>query len=315
MGFEGLLGNHRLKENLQLSIRRNRLSHFYLISGPEGSGKKTLARLLAAAIHCRGQEKPCLSCPACRKVMQNTHPDLITVVDPEHKNVAVKIVREMREDMFIRPNESDRKIYVFPQSLGIEGQNALLKILEEPPAYGVFLLLADNPETLLPTIRSRCTELKLVGLEEPILRQTLQKDHPEASPEEISGAIARSGGFLGQARALLEADALFAPQTQAFLNAFSQKNSLELVRTLAPMEKLKRDQFVPVLEQWVQVLENALLCHNGVPASYAGARQVSASRGSRELMGAIEEIKKCIEYAQGNVSVAAICGHLQWALR
>lgn len=315
MGFEGLLGNHRLKENLRLSISRGRLSHFYLISGPEGSGKKTLAKLLAAAIHCKGQDKPCLSCPACRKVMQNTHPDLITVVDPEHKNVAVRIVREMREDMFIRPNEADRKIYVFPQALGTEGQNALLKILEEPPAYGVFMLLADNPENLLSTIRSRCTELKLIGLEEPLLRQTLERDYPQASAEDISGAIARSGGFLGQARALLEADSVFAPQTQAFLNAFAQKNSLELVRTLAPMEKWKRDQFIPVLEQWVQVLENALLCHSGMPAYYAGARQLSASRGSRELMGAIAEIKKCIEYAQGNVSVAAICGHLQWALR
>ena len=81
MGFEGLLGNERLKENLRMSVGRGRISHFYLISGPSGAGKRTLARLLSAAILCQGTEKPCLQCPACRKVMGASHPDCITVDD------------------------------------------------------------------------------------------------------------------------------------------------------------------------------------------------------------------------------------------
>ena len=169
MGFESFLGNRQVKENLRRSLSNNRISHFYLISGPAGSGKRTLARLLAAAILCPDREKPCLSCPACRKVMNGVHPDFITVDDPDHKTVAVKIVREAREDMFIRPYEAEHKIYLFPEEVGIEGQNALLKILEEPPSYGVFLLLTENPEKLLPTVRSRCTELKLISLPEPEL--------------------------------------------------------------------------------------------------------------------------------------------------
>ena len=131
MGFEGLLGNGRLKENLRVSVGRGRISHFYLISGPEGSGKHTLARLLAAALQCSGEDKPCLHCAACRKVMADTHPDCITVTDPEHKNVAVRIVRDARADMYVMPNEGQRKIYIFPQEMGIEGQNALLKVLDE----------------------------------------------------------------------------------------------------------------------------------------------------------------------------------------
>ena len=157
MGFEGLLGNEQLKNNLRASVNRGRASHFYLISGPKGSGKHTLAQLLAAARVCRGSDKPCLSCSACRKVLGNSHPDVITVVDPDHKTVAVKLVRQYREDIFIKPNEADKKVYIFPQELGIEGQNALLKVLEEPPSYGVFMILSENPEALLPTIRSRCT--------------------------------------------------------------------------------------------------------------------------------------------------------------
>ena len=166
MGFETLLGNSRLKENLTGALRQGRISHFYLISGPMGSGKKTLARLLAAAMQCQGEEKPCLSCKDCRKTLQNTHPDVIWAEDTEHKTVPVRIVREMRESMFVRPNEGQRKIYIFPQELGVEGQNTLLKVLEEPPSYGAFLLLTDNPEKLLPTIRSRCTELSLQALTE-----------------------------------------------------------------------------------------------------------------------------------------------------
>ena len=155
MGFGSLLVNDSLKEHLHTAFARGRASHFYLISGPEGSGKRTLARLLSAAFLCQQGDKPCLTCPACRKVMQNVHPDVITVTDPEHKNVAVKIVRSIRDDLYIRPNEGSHKIYILPQSLGTEGQNALLKVLEEPPAYGVFLVLTENPETILPTVRSR----------------------------------------------------------------------------------------------------------------------------------------------------------------
>ena len=185
MAFETLLGNDRLKQNLAESLSKGRISHFYLISGPEGSGKHTLARLLAAAVLCREHRKPCLHCTPCRKVMEGNHPDFITVEDPEHKNVAVKIVRQFREDVFIRPNESDYKIYLFPQELGIEGQNALLKILEEPPKHGVFILLTDNPDKLLPTVRSRCTELKMLPLSEDILRKILQYHST------VKGAVAK----------------------------------------------------------------------------------------------------------------------------
>ena len=128
MGFETLLGNERLKDNLRSSINRGRISHFYLISGPAGSGKRTLARLLAAAILCRSQEKPCGTCPACRKVLGAGHPDFITIDDPEKKTVPVDLVRQARSDMYVRPNESDHKIYLFPrgQDMAEPSQNALL---------------------------------------------------------------------------------------------------------------------------------------------------------------------------------------------
>ena len=317
MAFDGLLGNERLKENLSRSISRGRISHFYLISGPRGSGKHTLARLLGAAILCSGQERPCGTCAHCRKALGAGHADFITIDDPEKKTVPVDLIRQARADIYIRPNEADHKVYLFPraQDMGIPGQNALLKVLEEPPAYGVFILLTDNPEKLLTTVRSRCTELALTALAPATLKKELQKRFPQASQEVISAAASRSGGFLGQAITILEEGSDLPAETQNFLQAYAGRSPLGLVQTLVPMEKYKRDQLIPILQQWMACLEGALAYRSGMPTVTPMAAELTASRSAQELMEAIRQLQICIEYAQGNVSPAAICGHLTWALR
>ena len=317
MGFETLLGNEQLKQNLTESLAKGRISHFYLISGPEGSGKHTLAKLLAAAILCKGKRKPCGACDPCRKVFSGNHPDFITVDDPEKKTVTVDLIRQARSDIYVQPNESDHKIYLFPraQDMGLPGQNALLKVLEEPPKYGVFLLLTDNPDKLLPTVRSRCTELKMLPLSEDILRRQLRQDRPEASEEDISAAMMRSGGFLGQARQLLEEGGDLPQQTEAFLEAFGKKDALLLTQVLTPMEKWKRDALAEILQQWIELLESALASRSGIHAISARARELSRLRTAPELYLAVGKLKQALEYTLSNVSPAAVCGWLAWALR
>ncbi|MBQ8237145.1 MAG: DNA polymerase III subunit [Oscillospiraceae bacterium] len=315
MGFETLLGNDRLKENLTVSLGKGRVSHFYLISGPAGAGKRTLARLLAAAILCKGRDKPCGVCGPCRKTLKNEHPDFITLTDPEHKNIAVRLVRDMRDDVFIRPNESDYKIYLIAQDLGLEGQNALLKILEEPPGYGVFILLTDNPEKLLPTVRSRCTELALTAVPEKQLRHYLTLNYPKASAEDIAAAVQRSGGWLGQARQMLEDGETVPQQTVDFVRSYAAGDTMGLVNTLVPMEKWKRDQLVEILNAWLELLEGALACRAGLSVPTPLARQLSRARSAPELMNALTAVRKAVLYAQGNVSPAAIVGWLSWELR
>ena len=317
MGFELLLGNERLRQNLDSSLQKGHISHFYLISGPVGSGRHTLAKLLAAAILCGKSRRPCLGCEPCRKVMANTHPDFITIDDPEKKTVPVDLIRQARNDIYIRPNEAEHKIYLFPraQDMGIPSQNALLKVLEEPPGYGVFILLTDNPEKLLPTVRSRCVELALQPLSDGILRRELSQAFPNADAETISAAISRSGGYLGQAKALLEQGEDMDPQTAAFVEAFAHRDPMGLVNLLVPMEKWKRDQLIPMLRQWIELLENGLTCRAGMDAVNPLAKKLAAARPGKDLLAAIQQLQKCADYAQGNVSPAAICGYLQWALR
>ena len=316
MGFEALLGNEQLKETLSAARRKGRMSHFYLLSGPRGSGKHTLADLIAAAMLCREPEGPCGVCAHCRKVLGRGHPDYITIDDPTKKTVPVDLIREARADIFIRPNEGERKIYLFPraQDMGIPGQNALLKVLEEPPSYGVFLLLTDNPEKLLPTVRSRCVELKLRALPERLLGQKLRAEFPEADEGAIAAAISRSGGYLGQARELLGGGGL-SENAKSFAAAFAARDTFALQKLLTPMEKWKRDVLIPELQQWLELLEQALLVRSGLGAVTSEAAAIGRSRSPRDLMRCCQSLKKAMEYAQGNVSCAAVCGWLSWELR
>lgn len=316
MSFEPLLGNDQLKENLARSLGRGHVSHFYLISGPQGSGKHTLARLLAAAIQCRGADKPCLQCPACRKVIADTHPDFITVDDPEKKTVPVDLIRQARTDIYIQPNEADYKIYQFPraQDMGLPGQNALLKVLEEPPKYGVFLLLTDNPDKLLPTVRSRCTELKMQALPEKLLKAELARRFPKAQPEDLSAAVMRSGGILGQAVTMLEGGAV-SPQTESLVEALCRRDLMLMMQTLVPMEKLKRDALADILTEWLILMEDALACRSGMQTVSPYSRRLAEAKSSQALCTAIAHLKKCAEYNGNNVSPAAICGYLEWKLR
>ena len=316
MGFDKLLGNDQLKENLRAARRKGRLSHFYLLSGPQGAGKHTLADLIAAAMLCQEPDGPCGVCRHCRKILSGSHPDYITIDDPTKKTVPVDLIREARSDIFVRPNEGDKKIYLFPraQDLGLPGQNALLKVLEEPPSYGVFLLLTDNPEKLLPTVRSRCVELKLRALPEGLLARKLREEFPDADAERIAAAIGRSGGYLGQARELLSGQGL-SENALNFAAAFAVRDVFGLQKLLTPMEKWKRDTLIPALQEWLELLEQALLVRSGLPAVTSQAAAIGTARSPQDLMRCCASLKKAMEYAQGNVSCAAVCGWLSWELR
>ena len=317
MGFQELLGNSRIKRNLTSAMQKEKISHFYVISGPEGSGRSTLIRLLTAAIQCQGTDKPCMQCAACRKALSGTHPDIITVDDPEKKNLPIDLIRKARADVYIRPNEGNKKIYVIPRAKDMrpEAQNALLKILEEPPAYGVFILRTDNPEKLLPTIRSRCVELSLAPLDSKLMMDTLRHRFPEAGEDALVAAMARSGGYLGQALQLMEEGADLFPETEGFLHSYKNRDPMALLETLVPMEKYHRTKLIPILEQWEYLLQQALVCRTGTKVPVRQARELAQVREGQELLAGIKQLKKATMYLNGNISPAAVCGWLRWALR
>ena len=249
--------------------------------------------------------------------MDGTHPDFITVDDPEKKTVPVDLIRQARADMYIQPNESDHKIYLFPraQDMGLPGQNALLKVLEEPPSYGVFILLTTNADALLPTVRSRCTELRMQPLPGNLLRGVLEQEYTGVSAEAISAAAERCGGFLGQAKRLLDEDSQVRQETARLVDALCKKDALLLMQLLVPLEKSKRDVLAELLQDWQMLLENALTASCGMRTVSDQARRLAAALDSRTLHRQYTLVRKAREYTLGNVSPAAVCGYLEWALR
>ena len=318
MDFTGFLGNDAVKARLSGAFASGRVAHSYLICGPVGSGKHTLTRILCAAMQCegRGEKIPCGVCSGCRKALEGVHPDIITVDDPEHKSMTVEPIRAARSDMFIRPNEGKRKIYIIPrgQDMNESAQNALLKILEEPPDYGVFLILSTNAERLLPTIRSRCAELQLGPVEQhealPFLRQRMP-DKPDGI---LRAAYLRAGGFLGQVLTLLQ-DAEDEPFVRQFAAAYAARDRMALLRILLPMEKAKREQLLPALQQLRACICGALAQRGGLDAASESAAQIVASRSGSELMQASDSIQTAIDALMANASAGAFVGYLTMKLR
>ena len=312
MAFDALLGNERLKERLSAVFGADKATHCYLITGPQGSGRGVLAELLMAALECESRPRPCCRCSGCRKVLNHTHPDIVTVDDDEHKSIPVKMVREACSDLYIRPNEGNRKIYFFPhaEKLNRFGQNTLLKCIEEPPAYGAFVFVCEHPEQMLPTIRSRSVELRMAPLSPNILEAELRRRFPQAAKEQISSAAACSSGYLGQAVAAMKQEEALSPQTAAFLNACCIGSPRALLSALVPLEKLKREAMQEFLREWYALLSDALSLHHSQSYARPEVRKLSASCSEEVLLSDLKALHEAQTMLDCNVGTAHICGAL-----
>ena len=261
---------------LRETAARGALSHALIFSGP--GERIAAARYAAAAMECVSDAgKPCLACPACRKVMQDIHPDVTFVRDPEHAEISVDVVRRMRSDVFIRPNEGARKIYIFEDCsvLTEKDQNVLLKTVEEGPAYAAFFFCAENAASLLQTIRSRCVEVKTA---------------PMQRTEDADSTLA------------LELARLIAEGTGAKRAAFFA--SLE-------RDKVKRDALGELFEQVRLIFAAALLSLYGEAAA-ENLRETAALISKRltkaQILGTIDLLRTYRDHCMYNVGTGAVLG-------
>ncbi|MBC8586546.1 DNA polymerase III subunit [Youxingia wuxianensis] len=197
-----LFGNRKLQTTLAGLSSGGRLPHALLLEGPRGSGKKTAARLIAQYALCQGEKVPCFQCGPCVKVEKGVHPDVLYyTVPPGKKEFPIDLVREIRQDAYISPNEGKCKIYIIDNAhtMNTSAQNALLKILEEPPEFVRFLLLCENRSQMLPTILSRVTsmEMEIPSVED--CAKALAELVPGKPPAEYQAAAAGAGGNIGAA--------------------------------------------------------------------------------------------------------------------
>lgn len=154
-------------------MAEKRLSHAYMLTGPEGPEREEAARRLAARLLCSEAKPPCGVCRDCRKALAGIHPDVTVVRRQEgekgaHREILVEQIRAVTADAVLAPNEAERKVYIIAQAdrMNVQAQNALLKALEDPPGHACFILCAQSAEGLLPTVRSRCVRAEDVTARE-----------------------------------------------------------------------------------------------------------------------------------------------------
>ena len=178
-GFKDVVGHKDVIRYIQSAIQQDKLSHAYIINGQRGSGKRMLARLFAMTLQCKsGKSEPCGECQSCVQTKNENQPDIITVKHEKPASIGVEDIREqLTGDMMIKPYSSPYKIYIIPEAdlMTVQAQNALLKTLEEPPAYAVIFLLTENADSLLATIRSRCAMLKLRNIKDKLVKKYLME--------------------------------------------------------------------------------------------------------------------------------------------
>ena len=289
MDLSTLAGNNQIKQQLAQQREGRGLSHAYIISGPEGSGRHTLSNRMASAFVCQYEgEIPCGRCSACKKAAGGIHPDIITISGPDGKAISVDQVRSLRTDAYIRPNEAQKKVYLLERAdhMNQSAQNAMLKLLEEGPAYAVFLLLAENSGGLLETIRSRCESLTLRPLIPAECMAWLSQRYPEKNPVDLEQAAIECQGVLGRAVDILEGTGAAAEQIKTcsaqLAQVLEQGDELTLFETAMSLEKLSREELASVLEQTVEEITIRL------PRSGCKYRLLKAVELLRKLRGAVE---------------------------
>ena len=239
MPFSAFHGNAATVHAAREMLARERFPHAVILSGPRGSGKFTLAQMIAKAMNCLEPPKTadglpdfCGHCSNCERIAQaddlearfneaveareamrdtdkketrifvQTHPDVL-IIPPDPPQLLVKVdqVRHIIGHIYYKPTQGEHKVYIFSQAHFMkEAANSLLKILEEPPEFATIFLLSENPSSLLPTIRSRCVQLRLESISADDLETYLAKERPEWAARQRALVARLCGGGIGQAR-------------------------------------------------------------------------------------------------------------------
>lgn len=280
LGFDTLPGNDALKASLRTALDR-RFPQAVLLSGSESSSTYAFAQAIAASLLCTGSgTHPCGVCASCRKLAHNAHPDFICI-EAGDAEIKVEQARSIRDEAAILPNDGSRKVFILhgADHMNTSAQNALLKVLEEPPRYVFFLLTATQPGLLLQTIRSRCTIYQLAPQPVPL------PDDP----------------------ALLE-------PTREFLRALTNADEYRMLLAANGYGKLSKAAFRQAMDLLGTAVRDAALVPIGtaplLPALAAESRALSRVLSAEKLLEAYDHLVLLSHRIEGNASIPLQCAVL-----
>lgn len=308
-GFQEIIGQEHIKEHLLHAMEQNKVSHAYLLQGELGAGKEFIAKAFAAALQCeRGTANACGQCRSCKQIESKNHPDVIWVTHEKPNTIGVEDIRtQLNQDIEIKPYYGPKKIYIISEceKMTVQAQNALLKTLEEPPSYGLIILLTTNAEALLSTILSRCVVLRMRPVEDSKIEEYLMNklQIPDYKAR-VCAAFAR--GNMGKAKALAESEDFEHIKEEA-VSLLKYIQDMEISEIIAAIKKINDYKFdisnyLDIIMVWFRDIllfkatkdPNALIFSEEI-----GPIKKIADRSSYE---GIEMILESLEKAQNRLS-------------
>ena len=242
-------------EQLMRSVQAGRIVHALLFEGPRGSGKRTMARLMARATVCTGEEKPCGVCPACKRFLAGSHPD-VKVLKPEKKSIGVDEVRQLIDALSLRTYEGGRHIVIIEQAdrLTPSAQNALLKTLESPAGDALFFLVTDAPGAILPTVVSRCQTVRFRDLSVEECAGVLEARG--IAPQRARELAGMAGGSVGRALEIDGDEAWRALRARVIDSLEALRGPASVAGAAAPLETDKGGEgdILDMMELWARDL-------------------------------------------------------------
>lgn len=307
--FQDIVGQEQIREHLRNALASGKVSHAYIINGEKNSGKEFIARVFSMALQCeKGEVEPCQECHSCKQALSGNQPDIIRIVHEKPNSIGVEdIRRQVNGDVAIKPYSSPYKVYIINEAekMTVQAQNALLKTLEEPPAYAVIILLTANLNALLPTILSRCVVLNMKPVSDELVKQYLmeQMQVPDYKAE-VCVAFAR--GNVGKAKALASSEDFENVKSEA-LSLLKYIHDMELSEIIAAIKKiteykLEIGDYLDIFAVWYRDVllfkatndVNSLVFREEIQ-SIRRTAQRSSYEGIETVINALDTAKKRLE--------------------
>ncbi len=245
-----IIGHRVIKEYFSRVLEHKKISHSYIFEGQDGVGRKSIADIVAKSLLCDNEPKPCNACSDCHQFDVHTHPDVIRI-DKVGRSIKIDNIRgQIIREMSVKPYQSNYKIVIVNQAeaLTVESQNALLKTIEEPPSYGIIILITNNMDKLLPTIRSRCIHIRFNDLTDDEVSSCIQAKN--------RSLIKFANGSIGTAKRLVEDEEFLALRALS-VECLARLKSADIMQ-LYEIIKTVVEQ-VEILDFWILWYRDLLL--------------------------------------------------------
>lgn len=255
--FKDVVGHKDIIKYIQSAVTADQVSHAYIMNGPKGSGKKLLSMLFATTLLCETKgADPCNKCHSCIQAESGNHPDIIRVTHEKLNTISVDDIREqVNNTIDVKPYQGPYKIYIIDQAdlMTVQAQNAILKTIEEPPAYAIIMLLTENADTLLPTITSRCVMLKLRNIKDTLIKKYLM-EKLEVPDYKADMCTAFAQGNLGRAIMLANSEHFNEIRDEAvqLLKYIHEMDVSEIVKAVTRITayKLEITDYLDIIMIW-----------------------------------------------------------------